>query len=111
MPNNTIRVGLIDSINQLMRLADVYGDPNQVFELNIKIRELFHKLDRVIVSTLERTSPEFEDALTTLDAPTVQAQEAMDDASRVAATISKAADAVAKVEKLVIGVVGILAIL
>jgi len=111
MSNKTIRAGLIDALNQLMRLADGCSDPNQAFELNIKIRELFQKLDRVIVARLESNTPEFEQALVSLDELTKQATVALDDASKVAATIAKAAEAVGKIEKLVVGVAGILAIL
>jgi len=111
MSNTTIRTGLIDAINQLMRLSDVCSDPNQSFELGIKIRELFQKLDRVIVTTLTDTTPEFEQALVALDQLTIQATEALDDATKIAATINKAGEVVGKVEKLVVGVAGVLAIL
>ncbi len=111
MSNQTIRLGLVDAINQLMRLADACDDANQVFELNIKIRELFQRLDRVIVAELESSSVAFDEALIALDKLTASAKEAMDDTNKVAATIAKANDAIAKVEKVVTGVMGILAIL
>jgi len=108
--NKTIRVGLIDAIDQMMRLSDVCDDPNQKFEINLKVRALYQMLDRVIVTTLQTTDADFEQALLALDELTQQAISATASVTMVAETITKAADAIGKIEKLVAGVVGILAI-
>ena len=111
MSDETIRKSLVDAINEMTRLLEVCVDSNQEFALKIKIRELFQKLDRVIVTALNADTVEFEDALSALQALSIQAKEAKDDLEKVAKTLQKASDAVTKVEKLVIGVVGILAII
>jgi len=108
--NKTIRLGLVDAINQMMRLSDVCDDPDHKFEINLKVRALFKILDRVIVTTLQTTDADFEQALLALDALTQQANSATASLTMVAETITKAADAIGKIEKLVAGVVGILAI-
>jgi uncharacterized protein (UPF0147 family) len=113
MPDNeqTIRGNLVDAINELSKLLEVCEDPNQCFEIRIKIRELFQRLDRVIVASLDRTTPEFDEAITALQTLTKAAVEARTKLEKVASVITKAATAVAKVEKLVKNVVGVLAIL
>lgn len=111
MSDETIRKNLVDSINEMTRLLEVCQDSNQQFELRIKIRELFQRLDRVIVATLDSSSQEFKDAIDALQALTKKATEAKDDLNKVAETINKAAEAVGKVEKLVKNVAGVLAIL
>lgn len=111
MSNDTIRNGLIDAINEMTRLLEHCDDPNQAFELRIKIRELFHQLDRVIVATLDAATPQFNEALTTLNELTASARKSRQNIDNVSATITKAAETVAKVEKVIKGVVGVLAIL
>ena len=111
MSNETIRNGLVDAINEMTQLLEVCEDSNQEFDLRIKIRELFQKLDRVIVTMLDSETIEFIEALKSLKELTKKAKEAKKDLEKVTETIKKAAEAVGKVEKLVKDVSGILAIL
>ncbi len=111
MSDETIRKNLVDSINEMTRLLEVCEDSNQKFELRIKIRELFQRLDRVIVAILDSSTQEFKEAIDALQALTKKATEAKSDLDKVAEAINKAAEAVLKVEKLVVNIVGILAIL
>lgn len=111
MSNETIRVNLVNAINEMSKLLEVCNDENQKFELRIKIRELFQRLDRVIVATLDTGTPEFDEAIKSLKALTKKAVEAKKDVNKIAETINRAAEAIGKVEKLVKNVVGILAIL
>lgn len=110
MSKETIRKNLVDSINEMTHLLEVCQDSNQQFELRIKIRELFQRLDRVIVATLDSSTQEFTDAIDALKALTKKAKRAKNDLGKVAETINKAAEAVEKVEKLVKNIVGVLAI-
>lgn len=111
MTNNTIRGNLVDAINEITILLEVCEDPNQCFEIRIKIRELFHMLDRVIVASLDSTTPEFDEAITALQALTTKATEAKLSLNKVAEVIQKAATAIGKVEKLVKNVAGVLSII
>lgn len=113
MPNETetIRVNLVNAINEMNKLLEVCNDENQKFEIRIKIRELFQRLDRVIVATLDSGTPEFAEAIESLKSLTAKAIEAKQSLDKVAETINKAAEAIGKVEKLVKNVVGVLAIL
>ncbi|MEJ1355966.1 MAG: hypothetical protein RPU91_13925 [Candidatus Sedimenticola sp. (ex Thyasira tokunagai)] len=111
MSNNTIRRNLIDAINEMTQLLEACNDADQKFKIRIKIRELFHELDKVIVATLDSGTDEFKEALKSLKELTKQAKEARDDLEKVAKTINKAAKAIGKVEKLVKGVVGVIAVL
>ena len=111
MSDETIRKNLIDAINEMTRLLEACNDPDEKFKIRIKIRELFHELDKVIVATLDSGTDEFNEALKSLKELTKKANEARDDLEKVAEVINKAAEAVGKVEKTVKGVVGVLAIL
>ena len=111
MSNETIRGNLVNAINEMTRLLEVCNDENEKFELRIKIRELFQRLDRVIVATLDSGTPEFAEAVESLKSLTAKAIEAKNDLEKVADTINKASEAIGKVEKLVKNVVGVLAIL
>jgi len=111
MLNQTIRGSLVDAIDAMTRLLAVCEDPNQAFELRIKIRELFQKLDRVIVTSLDSGSEAFEQALIELEQLTTTAIAAKEDLAQVTATLEQATRALTKVEKLVKGVIGVLAIL
>lgn len=111
MSNETIRVNLVNAINEMSKLLEVCNDENQKFELRIKIRELFQRLDRVIVATLDSGTPEFDEAIKSLKSLTAKAIEAKQDLDKIAVTITKAAKAIGKVEKLLKNVVGVLAIL
>ncbi|OGB22443.1 MAG: hypothetical protein A3I66_04025 [Burkholderiales bacterium RIFCSPLOWO2_02_FULL_57_36] len=111
MPNQTIRGNLVDAINELNKLLEICPDENQCFEIRIKIRELFQRLDRVIIATLDSSTMEFDEAIKALQALTKEAEKAKTQLDRVAEVINKAAKAVAKVEKLVKNVTGVLAIL
>ncbi len=111
MSNETIRGNLVDAINEMTRLLEVCNDDNQKFDLRIKIRELFQRLDRVIVATLVSGTPEFEEAIESLKSLVAKANEAKQDLEKVNETINKATEAIGKVEKLVKNVVGVLPIL
>ena len=74
MSDNTIRGNLVDAINEMTKVLDLCEDPNQCFEIKIKIRELFHRLDRVIVASLDPTTEEFEDAIKALQVLTLTAK-------------------------------------
>lgn len=111
MPVNTIRGNLVDAINEITKLLEVCDDSNQCFEIRIKIRELFQRLDRVIVASLDPTTAEFDEAIKALQSLTKAAIEAKTKLNKVAEVINKAATAIGKVEKLVKNVAGVLAIL
>lgn len=111
MSDNTIRGNLVDAINEMTKVLDLCEDPNQSFEIKIQIRELFHRLDRVIVASLDPSTEEFENAIKALRVLTLTAKKAQTDLEKVAEMISKSAIAVTKVEKLIVNVVGVLAIL
>ncbi|GEM_PF-3063824 len=111
MTNETIRRHLVDAIQELTRLLEVCEESNQRFAIRIKIRELFHKLDRVIIASLNAQSPQFAEAITALKALTKEAKKARTNLNRVASTLKKATKALGKVEKLIKGVAGVLAIL
>lgn len=111
MSNETIRGNLVDAINELNKLLEVCNNENQKFEIRIKIRELYQRLDRAIVATLDATSTEFAEAITALKLLTGKAIEAKNDIDKVAEVIDNAAEAIGKVEKLVKNVAGVLAIL
>ena len=111
MSNETIRKNLIDAINEMTQLLEVCNDTDEKFKIRIKIRELFHELDKVIVATLDSGTVEFNEALKSLKELTREAKEAHDDLEKVAKTINKAAEAIGKVEKLVKGIVGVIAVL
>lgn len=111
MAKETVRKNLVDAINELTKLLEVCKDPNERFELRIKIRELFQRLDRVIVATLDSETPEFSEAVESLKALTKKAKEARAHLDKVADTINAAGEAINKVEKLVKNIAGVLAIL
>jgi len=111
MSTQTIRGNLVDAINELNKLLEVCTDENQCFEIRIKIRELFQRLDRVIIATLDSSTVEFDDAIKSLQDLTKEAKTAKTKLDKVAEVINKAAIAVGKVEKLVKNVAGVLPIL
>lgn len=111
MANETVRVHLVNAINELTRLLEVCSDTNQQFEIRIRIRELFQRLDRVIVATLDSGTREFDDAIASLEVLTASAIKAKTDLDQIAVTINNAAEAIQKVEKLVKKVSGVLNIL
>ncbi|CAH1202634.1 conserved hypothetical protein [Candidatus Nitrotoga sp. BS] len=111
MSNETIRGNLVDAINELNKLLETCNDENLKFEIRIKIRELYQRLDRVIVATLDATTTEFADAIDALKSLTAKANKAKQDIDKVAAVINQAAKAISKVEKLITNVAGVLAIL
>ena len=86
-------------------------DANQQFEVRLKIRELYHRLDRVIISTLVSGSDDFKAAIEALDDLTKQAKAAKKEIDKIPETIKSATKAIKKVEKLVKGVTGVLKIL
>ena len=106
MSDNTIRGNIVDAINEMTKLLDICEDENQCFEIRIKIKELFQRLDRVIVASLDSTTPDFDDAIKALQSLTKQATDAKASLDKVAAVINKAAIAIGKVEKLVSNVTG-----
>lgn len=110
MANETVRANLIDAINEMTRLLEVCPDSNLQFEIRIRIRELFQRLDRVIVATLDSGTQEFADAIASLQTLTAAAIEAKSDITRISETVNHAADAIRKVEKLVKNVTGVLKI-
>lgn len=101
MANETVRVNLVNAINELTRLLEVCPDTNQQFEIRVRIRELFQRLDRVIVATLDSGTKEFDDAIASLKVLTESAIKAKTDLDQIAVTINNAAEAIQKVEKLV----------
>ena len=107
---DTVRGNLIDAINELSKLLDVTQDPNEQFEIRIKLRELYQRLDRVVVADLSSvtTTVKFRAAIDALKALTEAAKEAQRDVAKVSKAIRKAASAVGKVEKLVSNVAGTL---
>ncbi|MCF6345771.1 MAG: hypothetical protein L3J00_04785 [Thiomicrorhabdus sp.] len=107
MASLTIRRNLVDAINEISGLIEVCPDPNQKFELRIKVRELFQRLDRVIVANLDTKTEEFKEAILALKELTKMARKAKKKLDNVAGIINKATDVVAKVEKLVKNVVGL----
>lgn len=111
MSTQTIRGNLVDAINELNKLLEVCPDENQCFEIRIKIRELFQRLDRVIIATLDSSTVEFDDAIDALQDLTKEAKTAKTKLDKVADVINKAAVAVGKVEKLVKNVTGVLPLL
>lgn len=111
MPDNTIRGNLVDAINEMTKLLEVCEDSNQCFEIRIKIRELFQRLDRVIVASLDSTTPEFNEAIKALRSLTKAAADAKSKLDKVTDVLNKAATAIGKVEKLVKNVTGVLAVL
>lgn len=110
MANETIRGNIVDAINEMNKLLEVCKDDNQCFEIRIKIRELFQRLDRVIIASLDATTPEFSDAISALKDLTNEAKRAKTKLDKVATVINKAATAIGKVEKLVTNVSGVLKI-
>lgn len=108
---DTIRTQLVDAINTLNHLLEVCDNVNDRFEIRLKIRELFHRLDRVIIASLDPKTTEFDDALMSLKALSTQAKTSKKNLDKVAITIAKAADAINKVEKLVKNVSGVLPII
>jgi hypothetical protein len=82
MSTETIRVNLVNAINEMSKLLEVCNDENQKFEIRIKIRELFQRLDRVFVATLESGTPEFDEAIKSLKSLTKKAIEAKRDVSK-----------------------------
>lgn len=110
MASKTVRSSLIDAINEMTQLLEKSDDLNQKFEIRLKIRELYHRLDRVIISTLESGSNDFEAAIEALDELTKQAKSAKKSIDKIPETIKSASKAIKKVEKLVKGVAGVLKI-
>ncbi len=110
MANETIRGNIVDAINELNKLLEICQDSNQCFEIRIKIRELYQRLDRVIVASLDASTPEFSDAIKALKDLTKEAINAKTKLDKVATVINKAATAIGKVEKLVTNVSGVLKI-
>lgn len=111
MTDETIRGNLVDAINELNKLLEVCTDSNQCFEIRIKIRELYQRLDRVIVATLDSSTAEFDAAIVALQDLTKAATKAKDNLNKVATVLKKAATAISKVEKLVTNVAGVLTLL
>lgn len=111
MSSKTIRSSLIDAINEMTQLLENSDDANQRFEIRIKIRELYHRLDRVIISSLEPGTDSFKAAIEALNELTKQAKAAKKDIEKIPDTIKSATKAIKKVEKLVKGVTGVLTIL
>ncbi len=110
MSNDTIRKHLIDAINEMSKLLELSTDSNQKFELRIKIRELFHRLDRVIIASLNPATAEFNDAIESLKELTNQAKEAQVNLGKTIGIINKATKAIQKVEKLVKNIAGVMVI-
>ncbi|EPJ43582.1 MAG: hypothetical protein OFPII_40740 [Osedax symbiont Rs1] len=108
MSNDTIRKHLIDAINEMSKLLELSTDSNQKFELRIKIRELFHRLDRVIIASLNPATAEFNDAIESLKELTNQAKEAQVNLGKTIGIINKATKAIQKVEKLVKNIAGVM---
>ena len=111
MATRTVRSSLIDAINEMTQLLENTEDANQQFEVRLKIRELYHRLDRVIITSLVPGSNDFKQALDALAELTKQAKTAKKDLDKIPDTIKSATKAIKKVEKLVKGVSGVLKIL
>ena len=111
MATRTVRSSLIDAINEMTQLLENTEDANQQFEVRLKIRELYHRLDRVIITSLVPGSNDFKQALDALTELTKQAKTAKKDLDKIPDTIKSATKAIKKVEKLVKGVSGVLKIL
>lgn len=108
MADETIRNNLVNAINDMTRLLETSISDDQRFELRLKIRELFRRLDQVVVATLESGTPEFDDALASIKSLSRTSREAKEDLGKLEEVLTRATETVAKVEKLVKNVVGVM---
>lgn len=95
-----LREELVNSIGEMSALLEVCENPAEKFELRRQVRELFQVLDTVTIESLDSTSPEFREALTSLKSLTSEAKEAKSDLDRIVCATDKAAKALGKLEKL-----------
>lgn len=111
MSQNMMRENLVGAINEMACLLEVCVDIDQRYDLRIKIRQLFQRMDRVIVASLDEHSLEFGAAIKSLAMLSEDARKAKDDLNRIAGTLNKASDAIGKLEKIVKNIDGVTAIL
>jgi len=103
MSNETIRKGLIDAINALTLLHEVC-DSNQEFTLRLKISDLFHQLDRVLMMAVIVEEAELNAAITSIKEVTEMAKEAEYALDKVTETITKAEEVASRLDHLIGGV-------
>jgi methyl-accepting chemotaxis protein len=108
MTDTTLRAAITNSLNELSNLKFQTTDPEQLNEIRDNCLTLLHQLDKVLDNILDNQTPDFIQALKSLNELTAMAKEAADDVNKIAATIQKAADAIGKVGKVVTNLAGFL---
>ena len=103
---------VIGQINELNKLLQVDIDNDKKFQLKKRKFELYHQLDRIVESDLKsvKNTVEFKAALEAVKIATKSAKEAKRDIGKLERALSDATKAIGKIEDLVVGVVGVLAI-
>jgi len=96
---STLRKNLTDALNELQSLmmADITDEERETIRKRIRI--LFAQLDEVLIQDISDSSDDFNQALAALKNSAKAAEEAKSDIDKVANVISKTADAIAKLEK------------
>ncbi len=96
---STLRKNLTDALNELQSLmmADITDEERETIRKRIRI--LFAQLDEVLIQDISDSSDDFNQALAALQNSAQAAEEAKDDIDKVANAISKTADAIGKLEK------------
>lgn len=104
---------VIGQINELNKILKTDIDNNQKFEIKKRKYELFHQLDRIVEADFSSTksTPAFKQALAAVKDATKSAKDAKKDISKVTKALEDTTEAIGKIEKLVKGVVGVMAVL
>lgn len=89
----TLRAGIGDLVNELNRVRNNIGDPDQQLQLQKIIRVLFALWEEVIAQEVDRNTEAFEEALRALEEAEAEAREAIEDINKVAEAIGKAVTA------------------
>jgi hypothetical protein len=101
MNDDTIRSSLSDAVNEINKLIELTGDPDQLRQLHC-LRDFFFDLwEAVIKQDLDDTTPLYAAAITTLRDAETAATTAQTDISKIADAISKAAAAAKAVDQVV----------
>ena len=103
---------VIEQINELNKLLTKDIDNNQKFEIKKKKYELYHALDRIVEADFTdiKKTPAFKQALKAVKDATKSAKDAKKSIDKVTKALKDTADALGKIEKLVKGVLGVLAV-
>lgn len=100
MSKKDLKEQLAETINELSSLLEVTEDPDQQFALRTRLHEMSASLDKLVVSELQVSPPEFNEAMDSLKKLAGEAKNVRADIKKFEKILEKSASTIARVEKL-----------